>query len=377
MTMTIRHRDERGVALVVAIFAMVIVGALVTGAFFMGMQEQQVGRNTLQLQEASAAADGGAQLFVADWEAGTNNVIPVGDSVTFGGWLQWGGGWYRGSARRLSEQTFLVRSEGFSADSMARQQVGILVRLRPFDISFGGALVVAGATKIGGSSFIDGTDAAPTGWADCAALEPAKSGLLVSDSSGVEFSGCNNPNDCLDGSPLIAVDTTMTSDSVLTFGELDFSAIAALADKVIGSGPWNSVGPTFDVSGDCRTTDLDNWGDPLTPTSACGLYFPIIYAPYSTKLTGGVGQGILLVEGDLEVSGGFQFFGPVIIKGILKTTGTGGHFNGGVAAANVDLGQNVILGNALVNFSSCALSRALNSTAPVAQMRERGWINLN
>ena len=53
------------------------------------------------------------------------------------------------------------------------------------------------------------------------------------------------------------------------------------------------------------------------------------------------------------------------------------HFNGGVAAANVNLDQNTILGNALVNFSSCALSKALNSTAPVAQMRERGWINLN
>ncbi len=38
-------RDERGMALAVAIFALVVVGALVAGAFFAGTQEQRVGEN--------------------------------------------------------------------------------------------------------------------------------------------------------------------------------------------------------------------------------------------------------------------------------------------------------------------------------------------
>ena len=38
--------DERGIALAVAIFALVVIGALVAGAFYAGRIEQQTGRNT-------------------------------------------------------------------------------------------------------------------------------------------------------------------------------------------------------------------------------------------------------------------------------------------------------------------------------------------
>src|SRR5205814_7090438 len=104
------------------------------------------------------------------------------------------------------------------------------------------------------------------------------------------------------------------------------------------SGTYNGIGPV--ISGTtCVTSNSSNWGDPLTPATPCASYFPIIrfqgVSTAVTKLTGGFGQGILIVDGDLEVSGGFQFFGPVIVRGHFKTTGTGGHFNGGVIAADV------------------------------------------
>jgi hypothetical protein len=79
----------------------------------------------------------------------------------------------------------------------------------------------------------------------------------------------------------------------------------------------------------------------------------------------------------LSVQGGFQFFGPVLVNGYLKTTGTGGHFNGGVFAADtVSLSQNTVLGNAVINFSSCALTRALNASASGSALKERSWVNL-
>jgi hypothetical protein len=121
---------------------------------------------------------------------------------------------------------------------------------------------------------------------------------------------------------------------------------------------------------------LTNWGDPLDPTGPCGNYFPIIYSENTLRINGDRGQGVLIVNGDLEVQGNFEFFGPVIVKGHLKTTGTGGHFNGGVIAANVDLEQNTVLGNAVVNFSSCALLKALNGSASAALLQERSWVNL-
>jgi hypothetical protein len=94
------------------------------------------------------------------------------------------------------------------------------------------------------------------------------------------------------------------------------------------------------------------------------------------SITGNTGQGILIVNGDLQVQGGFEFFGPVIVRQTLRTTGTGGHFNGGVIAANTDLGAVTVLGDAVINYSSCALTKSLNASAQGAQMRERGWINL-
>ena len=45
-------RDERGMALAVAIFALVVAGALIAGAFFAGTQEQRVGQNSLRVQQS-------------------------------------------------------------------------------------------------------------------------------------------------------------------------------------------------------------------------------------------------------------------------------------------------------------------------------------
>ena len=84
-----------------------------------------------------------------------------------------------------------------------------------------------------------------------------------------------------------------------------------------------------------------NWGEPWYPAvpataSVCQNWFPIIYRPGNLKLQGGRGQGILLVDGDLELAGGVEFFGIVLVKGRLNTTGNGNKINGAVMARNVD-----------------------------------------
>ena len=49
-----RLNGERGMALAVAIFALVVIGALVAGAFFAGYQEQRTGRSSRSLKCPSA-----------------------------------------------------------------------------------------------------------------------------------------------------------------------------------------------------------------------------------------------------------------------------------------------------------------------------------
>ena len=73
--------NRRGMALPLAIFALVIVGALVAGSFFIGWQEQRVGRNTVKLQQAFGAAEAGAQATVANWDIDVYNALPLGGTL--------------------------------------------------------------------------------------------------------------------------------------------------------------------------------------------------------------------------------------------------------------------------------------------------------
>jgi hypothetical protein len=123
-----------------------------------------------------------------------------------------------------------------------------------------------------------------------------------------------------------------------------------------------------------------NWGEPILPTDPCFDYFPIIYRYGNLKLQGGRGQGILLVEGDLEATGGMVFYGPVMVTGTLSTSGNSGQgakFFGGVIAGNVALDDlSKLAGGALVSYSSCAIHRALQNSATVGTLAERSWVQL-
>ena len=66
-------RDERGMALAVAIFALVIVGALIAGAFFAGTQEQRVGENQRRVQASFGVAEAGVQERVMSWKPDSMN----------------------------------------------------------------------------------------------------------------------------------------------------------------------------------------------------------------------------------------------------------------------------------------------------------------
>ncbi|MFQ6045148.1 MAG: hypothetical protein ACE5PT_02150 [Gemmatimonadales bacterium] len=368
-----RIENESGVALAVAIFALVVIGALVAGALFVGMQEQRVGLNTVKSQQAFSAAQEGAHITVANWSTGSYNGLAVGDSADISGSLADGTGWYRGKVRRLNNELFLVESEGFSADDATRQAVGLLVRLRPIEININSALKTQGAIKIGGSSQINGYDTPPAGWGGCPATEPPLPGIRVDDPSLISTSGCGDLS-CVSGVPKVEQDTTISDSTLTTFGDATFDDLVALATKTIPGGN-RKIEPSI-LGGVCNTSNPDNWGDPLNPTSACGNYFPIIFSTADLTINGVQGQGVLVVDGNLSVQGGFEFYGPVIVKGTLKTTGTGGHFNGGVIAANVNLEQSTVLGDAVVNFSSCALIKALTASASGSLMAERSWVNL-
>jgi formylmethanofuran dehydrogenase subunit C len=152
-----------------------------------------------------------------------------------------------------------------------------------------------------------------------------------------------------------------------------------MADKQV-SGTMTNVGPSLQ-NGACKTNDNKNWGDParnaLLP-GACETYFPIIYAPGDLSINGNVGQGVLLVGGNLNIQGNFTFYGPVISRGTVKLTGVGNHITGSILAANVQdsTSTSSLLGSSAIQYSSCANNVALQRTAMPVKAPQRSWAEL-
>jgi hypothetical protein len=378
-------RDERGMALAVAIFALVVAGALIAGAFFAGNQEQRVGQNTLRVQQSFGAGEEALNEIVANWQPQIYNKIGVypadsfmiRDTTTAGGT-----GRYGVVIRKLNNYLYQVdvtgrdraSAAGQLLNSGARQRIGEFVRIRLLDIGIGGALTTQGTVKLSGNAYVDGTDHIPSGWSasSCDTIgDSTKAGVRAPDSAVVQAGGGAH----LGGNPPFLKDTSVHQSTFTQFGDISYSDLAAAATVQLPGGTYKTD-PTPDATGACDKTNVTNWGDGMNPAAVCGTYFPIVHISGDATMNGDQGQGILLVDGDLSIQGSYQYYGIVIVKGSLKTAGTGSdiaHFWGAVMAQNVDIETNQLSGNATLNYSKCAIVQALNMTGVVAPDRSRSW----
>jgi hypothetical protein len=378
-------RDERGMALAVAIFALVVVGALVAGAFFAGTQEQRVGENQRRVQTSFGVAEAGAQERVLTWNANTMNKRAryPSDSVAIGpnAPAPSGTGSYGGYSYKLGPNLFLIDITGRDRASAggaiaggggARQRIGLITRIAPVQFGISASLTTQGAVNVSGNANINGADQIPTGWTNCDPPGTAVAG--VRDQGGqVTSSGTAT----VVGNPPIVNDPSINSSTFNNFGGATYAQLAARADIQLPGGNYTTA--PVEVNGVCQKQVLTNWGDGMNPGAPCADYWPIIHVAGTATLNNTQGQGILLVDGDLNIDGSYQFFGIVIIQGDLKTAGGGttdAHFWGGVMAKNADLSQQSLSGRATLNFSSCSILMAVQATSPVSMMRSRSWVQL-
>jgi len=135
-----RHRrlphvqGESGVALVAAVFALTLIGALVASSFFAGRLEQQSGQNVLFSGQAREAAEAGLAEAMATVNAALLEDLPVGGvpldlgTVAVGEEVT-----VHSKIARLTSRLFLIRAQGTRHDAsgaaLATRTLGMLVQL--------------------------------------------------------------------------------------------------------------------------------------------------------------------------------------------------------------------------------------------------------
>jgi hypothetical protein len=380
---TLRSRD--GFALPAAIFALALVAVLVTGGFYMGSQEFRMGQSAERTAQARILAETGMNEVLGTWSPALNPTTvwgaSVSDCVACSG--QQGDGRWQVAITRVDDLLFYIESAGV-VDQGGRlaggsRSMGIMARLMTADFPTDSALRTRGNVRTTGSAQIRGEDLNPGGWGDvCDDPGPNKPGVITSPGATVESEGSS----VISGDPPYTFEET-TEDDFLQFGDLSWDDLVAMADIRLPGGTYNGTGPVFNADGTCDRSAPLNWGDPDDPSSACGNYFPIIHIDGNALVqSGGRGQGILLVEGDLDLRGDFLFTGIIIAQGSLEVQGGGAggpRISGAAMAANADLDLQSYVGSSIIRFSGCAIERTLaniNGLAWLRPLASRSWVDL-
>lgn len=377
---TVNKSSHKGFALPVTIFVLAMALVLITGGTFLARQELRIGAAYEYGTEAFYLAERGLAAVMVNWNVQAYSGLATWADTTVTDTL--GSGVAQTRITRVGSRLYLLEStstvtKGGAMLSGATRQAGMVVRLFMAEIEPQAAMTTRGSTTVGGNAEVHGEDEVPPGWGDyCPGPLENKPGIRIDDATDVATSGQGE----VTGVPGVQEDITVADNTFTQFGDMDWDELTALADISLPSGSFSRLDPV-EVGGVCATSVSTNWGDPLNPAGACGSYFPIIHIRGNGRIqTGGVGQGVLLVDGDLDLRGDFVFHGIIIVQGKFETQGNGNRIYGGVLAGNAGLEDQALVGGSIIQHSSCAVSRAVLNNSSLTRPRplgERSWVDLS
>jgi hypothetical protein len=377
-----------------AIFALVLLAAVVAGGYYSASQEYQIGRGMRSLTASFYAGEAGIREVLMEWHPDSFYTLAPGDTKTLGPRTFAGGGNYTANVIRVGraadslKRYFYIEAVGRPpGPSLGERRQAMLVRARFPHICCQAAVKVWDEVEWGSTGGperiqVTGLDADPPTWADSVCTDYRTGdlpGVRIDDASDIDLPGR------VAGSPqAIVQDGSITKSNLFTnFGSgLTYNDIVALADYSFPAGYSFSGGskPSLDTSGRCNRLDPDNWGEPNDENHPCFDYFPIIHVNGDLSLVGnGTAQGILLVEGDLNLQGPFDFYGIILLRAPssgsadlqMKASAT---LYGGFMGEDLDVDGPL----PKVVFSSCAVERAerLSNLSRPVPVSPRSWVEL-
>lgn len=378
-----RLRDQGGFAMAIAVFALVLLAAVVAGGYFAASQEFQIGRGMRSLTKSFYAGEAGIHKVLEDWDTKVYGALQPGDSVTVGPLIVDGGAIYTANVVRVgraadsAKRFFYIEAAGRPpAPTMGERRQAVVVRSRFANLCCAGAVsALNNVTFSGGAQYlISGFSTDPPGNVPASACV----GYPTDSVPGVRHgpSGVVNDPSKVNGAPsAIVTDGALNPGTVFAVSEMTFDELVAMADHEFPvTFTLNNSQPTL-VNGKCDKSNPNNWGAPEDPNHPCFNYFPIIHAKDDIQLIGaGAAQGILLIDDDLFMNGPFRFYGIALIKDDLHLDGTVDFYGGAYVS------DNVWFDGATPRFwySRCAIERAerfSNITQP-RLVSPRAWVEL-
>jgi hypothetical protein len=123
---------KRGMALPLALLALVVIAALVAAGFVAAHLEQRIGRNTIYAVQAAGAAEAGVAAVLEGWDGHGLSLLAPGDSAVLAAVPLPQRTAYAPTVSRLNDELFRVGVEGTRSDAgggmLARREVSLLVR---------------------------------------------------------------------------------------------------------------------------------------------------------------------------------------------------------------------------------------------------------
>jgi hypothetical protein len=357
---------------------------MVTGGIQLATQEARIGQATVRSVEAFYLAESTMNDVIAHWRPAQSSLTNWGAPEVRTGGTASGGTW-TAEIRQVNDRLFFIRTTGkidAGGGARASRSLGVLARVLTANIQPPAALLTMGTVQVQGSAQIRGNDQIPAGWNATVCPDPLVNlpGVVTDSGGSLQLAGAAS----VSGTPTGYVkDAAVTEDSFTSFGGMTWNELTSLATIKLSGGSITGTGPTLTPSGTCNTANSLNWGDPDNPAAPCGNYFPMIHIAGSASIqSGGRGQGILLVDGDLDLRGDFLFAGAIIVQGAIGVQGggaSGPRINGGVIARNANLNVETFTGSSIVQNSRCAIRRAIQNNSQlttVTPISNRSWVDL-
>jgi hypothetical protein len=108
---------------------------------------------------------------------------------------------------------------------------------------------------------------------------------------------------------------------------------------------------------------------PTNPNNPVGAVNQITYVPGSVRLESHTtGAGVLVVDGDLTIHGGLEFYGLIIVRGVLTFSGSGNgqdvNVLGAIITGQSSIADDTLGGGINIQFDRCALLHNVTPAPP-------------